>query len=81
MDFATKNYRLDQFSKVSPPLDKYKAKIKISTSEKATNWLNITTFELQQVIKILTSDQTAFSAGQSLTTGRGRKLFNLTYEV
>ncbi len=56
MDFATKNYRLDQFSKVSPPLDKYKAKIKISTSEKATNWLNITTFELQQVIKILTSD-------------------------
>lgn len=51
---TTREYRIDQFEKVSTPYHEYKPKIKIVKPNGETNWLDITEKELKQIEKILT---------------------------
>ena len=49
----TKDYRIDQFNKISTPYLEYLPKIKIIKPNGETNWLDITENELIKIKNIL----------------------------
>ncbi len=54
MDENTKQYRINQFSRLTTKYSEYKPKIKIIKPDGTTNWLSIEESELQSIITLLT---------------------------
>ena len=53
-NMTTKEYRIQEFKKVSTEYGEYKPMIKIIKPDGETKWINIEEEELKEVIKVLT---------------------------